>query len=277
MSSESFFSVVIPALNEEKYLPILLKNLEEQTFRDFEVILVDGRSEDKTVFAFKKFSKKLPQSQILISEKRNVSFQRNIGANEARGKYLVFLDADVQIERTFLEEIHLAALKKKFKLATTYVIPDSKKQIDLIMMALANLGQEIFKIINKPFLGEYNTIFDRESFLKLRGFREDVTMSEGHDLAIRALKNNIETVILAEPKVVLSLRRLRSEGTLSVLRKAAQSVIYSILKGPITHKMFEYNMGGHAHNKRRKRIDFMKVNTYIKAIEKLERNVNKIL
>lgn len=275
--NQPYFTVVIPTLNEEKYLPRLLTALIGQTFRDFEVIVVDGNSDDKTTTEFKKNEKKLPSSRIIITDKRNVSFQRNRGAYAANGKYLVFLDADVQIETTFLEEIHLSAIKKNFKLATTYILPDSEKKVDKVMLALSNLGQEIAKIINKPFLGEYNTIIDREIYLKLKGFRENVTMSEGHDLAIRALKKNIETVILPEPKVIISLRRFRSEGTLSVLRKCAQAFIYILFKGPITHKMFEYKMGGHVHKKKRKRIDLMKINTYIKAIERLEGKVNKLL
>ena len=44
-----FFSIVIPALNEEKFLPKLLESLSHQHFCDFEVIVVDGRSKDKTV------------------------------------------------------------------------------------------------------------------------------------------------------------------------------------------------------------------------------------
>jgi len=272
-----FFSVIIPTLNEEKYLPKLLIQLANQTFREFELVLVDAQSNDRTVEVFRKFRDKTPSSKIFISDQRNVSYQRNLGARKARGKYLIFFDADVYIEKTFLEEIHLAAVKKKFKLATTYILPDSNRDIDQILLVLSNLGQEIAKIIKKPFLGEYNTIIDREIFLKLKGFREDVTMSEGHDLALRAFKKKIEMVILPEPKLVMSLRRFRSEGTLMVLRKSAQSFIYTLLKGPITHKMFEYRMGGHVHKKRRGKADLSKINTYIKAIERLEGKINKVL
>ena len=47
--TEPFFSIIIPTLNEEKYLPLLLSDLEHQLFTDFEVIVVDGKSADKTV------------------------------------------------------------------------------------------------------------------------------------------------------------------------------------------------------------------------------------
>jgi len=275
--TQPFFSVIIPALNEERFISKLLSSLAKQTYRDYEVILVDGKSNDKTVEIFKKFTQKYPRQNILVSDKKNVAHQRNLGAKQACGRYLIFLDADVEFGDTFLEEIHLSAVKKKFKLATTYTSPDSKKEIDQIMMVLSNLALEAAKIINKPFTGGFNTIVDRETFLKIKGYREDLLISEDHDFAMRAYRNNIETVILPEPKITNSMRRFRSEGTLSVLRKYSYSIIYTLLKGPITHKLFEYKMGGDAHRKRRKKIDLMKINTYIKAIGELESKINKMI
>ena len=63
-----YFSIIIPALNEEKYISGLLKSLINQTYKEFEVILVDGMSADKTVSVFKKFQNKLPRSQYLVAE-----------------------------------------------------------------------------------------------------------------------------------------------------------------------------------------------------------------
>ncbi|OGG07041.1 hypothetical protein A3D05_02055 [Candidatus Gottesmanbacteria bacterium RIFCSPHIGHO2_02_FULL_40_24] len=271
-----YFSIIIPALNEEKYISGLLKSLINQTYKEFEVILVDGMSADKTVSVFKKFQNKLPRSQYLVADKKNVSYQRNLGGKKATGKYLIFFDADVKVNPTFLEEVHLASLKQKFSLATTWIEPDSEKTADRIMLLLANIGQEVYKIVNRPFSGGYNTIVTKKVFLRLNGFRE-MNINEDHDFAIRAFKKKIETIILPEPKVIFSLRRFRSEGTLNVLRKYAHAAIYAMLKGPVIYEMFEYRMGGHVHKRRRKKINFVKINTYIKTIEKLENNLNKLL
>ena len=59
MSQRPFFSIIIPSLNEEKYLPLLLEDLSQQTFKSFEVIIIDGKSEDKTIELAKTFNKKL--------------------------------------------------------------------------------------------------------------------------------------------------------------------------------------------------------------------------
>jgi len=272
-----FFSVIIPTLNEEKYLPKILKSLANQTYRDFELILIDGHSIDGTIKVFDKFKDKFPKALALESEKRNVSYQRNLGGKKASGEYLVFLDADVDVCETFLEEIHLAAVKQNFILATTWIMPDSNKPIDRLMLTLANLNLELAKVINKPFTGGYNTIVKRDFFLRLKGFREDLFVSEDHDFAIRASKVGVLPVILKEPYVIWSLRRFRSEGHLEVFRKYAKASVHTLLHGPITKALFDYPMGGHAHIKKKKRLDLTKLNTYFSAMRKLEDKIVKLL
>ena len=184
-----FFSVIIPTLNEEKYLPTILKSLGEQTFRDFELIGVDGKSEDKTVAVFTESRSKIPAAKLITSDKMNVGYQRNLGAKKALGEYLIFFDADVNIEPTFLEEIHIGALKKNFQLATTWIIPDSNKSSDQLILTLGNLGQEIAKVINKPFTGGYNTIIKKDFFLKMHGFREDIKIGDSVNVGLKAKDN----------------------------------------------------------------------------------------
>lgn len=275
-----FFSVIIPTLNEEKYLPTILKSLAKQTFRDFELILVDASSDDNTLGIFDEFKKYFPQCQVLISKRRNVGYQRNLGAKQAKGKYLVFFDADVDIPFTFLEEIHLAAIKQDFPFATTWIQSDSENQVDLLLVLLANLGTELIKGINKPFAGGYNTIVKPEIFAKLHGFAENLHIGEDHDLSLRAYKKKIELTILKEPKLTMSLRRLRKEGKLKALSKYAQSQLHTILKGPMTEALFDYPMGGHVHSIRKskkRRVKFKLLDKYLVDLEKMENKIANYL
>src|SRR5258706_4031142 len=88
------FSVVIPALNEEKFLPKLLASLAAQTVKDFEVVVVDGSSKDKTVTVARSFAKKLPKLQVVVSKVASLPLQRNLGAKKTTGEWLIFIDAD---------------------------------------------------------------------------------------------------------------------------------------------------------------------------------------
>ena len=78
------FSIIIPTLNEEKFLPKLLESLTTQTVKDFEVIVVDGQSKDKTVAVAKRFAGTL-QLTVVTSEKPSVSYQRNYGSKVVTG------------------------------------------------------------------------------------------------------------------------------------------------------------------------------------------------
>lgn len=272
-----FFSVVIPTLNEQKFLPHLLKSLVSQTFRNFETIVVDANSKDKTRQVFERFQEELPRAAFINVTKQNVSYQRNHGAKISRGSYLVFLDADVEMEPTFLEELHLAVMKKKFLLATTWIAPDSERSIDQAMIVFANLALELAKSINKPFGGGYNTIVRKDIFEKLKGFNEKLPISEDHDFTIRAYKKGIDICILREPRITMSLRRLRSEGTLTTLRKYAITSSHLILKGPITKELFDYPMGGHVHKKRKKKKISERINYYLQAIDKIQEKLLQLL
>lgn len=271
-----FFSVIIPTLNEAKYLPKLLSDLSKQTYKGFEVVVADGVSEDGTDKAISKFGRYMDLN-ILKTGKNNVAYQRNYGAQNSKGKYLIFFDADVRTGETCLEELHLAIIKRKLDLATTWILADSKDTTDNMMILLANLGLELAKTVNKPFACGADIIISKEVFLKLKGFREDLMLSEDHDFINRTQKLGIELTILKEPKVIISLRRFRSEGTLRVLRKYAQAYIYGLLKGPITSQLFDYPMGGHAHQKRNKKLNLMKLDTYLRNIKILEEKLNNIL
>lgn len=236
-----FFSVVIPALNEERYLPKLLKNLQVQLDRDFEVIVVDGSSEDKTV----ERAKKIQGIKVIISEKRNVSYQRNLGAKAAKGKWLVFLDADVQIPSNFLSQIHHFILEEKgCRFLTTWTKADSEDKSDRAIAMLINMLIETVKLIEKEFVGGYNMIIERTAFRAVGGFDERLRVSEDFDLTQKLVKSGRELHVLKSPKVTMSFRRFRREGTLAMLRKYSKSTMKILFEGPITQEMFDYPMGG---------------------------------
>jgi len=93
-------SVVIPAYNEEKYLPACLASLKQQTFKDFEVIVVDNNSTDKTARIAKSFGAKV------VEEKRQgIAFARDRGFSIARGEIITRTDADTILPINWLLQI----------------------------------------------------------------------------------------------------------------------------------------------------------------------------
>src|SRR5918992_6153110 len=92
-------SIVIPTLNEENYVGSLLSDIARQTRMADEVIVVDGKSQDATTSVVERF----PDVDLLIGAP-SVANQRNLGGRKASGDILVFLDADVRLPETFLED-----------------------------------------------------------------------------------------------------------------------------------------------------------------------------
>lgn len=219
-NANTFFSIIIPCLNEEEYLPNLLTDLKNQTFKDFEVIVVDGNSSDRTVKNAKKFDGQFKKFQINTTKKRNVSFQRNIGFSKATSDWIIFMDADDRLPHYFLQGIKYKVEKYNPKILTTAIKPDSNNSKDKSFATLINLVMDVQKRQSIHII-ESMVIIRKNIFHKLHGFDEKVHWGEGGDLLRRAKKINIRLTFTRDPVYTYSFRRLRKHGTLNVIRSMA--------------------------------------------------------
>ena len=237
--SNPFFSIIIPTLNEEKYLPKLLADLTKQSFKEFEVIVVDGNSDDKTKSKTLEFSTRL-NLQFFEVSKRNVSYQRNFGAEKATTNFLIFLDADARIPVNFLKKINQAIAAKKPDLLTTYIKTDEKglKPIE----TGSNLIFEVSKLIGYPALYGSMLLVKKSVFNAVGGFDEDLKYKEDTKLSQEIFKKGYSYEILRDTYYYWSLRRFRKQGNLKTLQK------YVLLN---LNKTLDYPMGGRIPIERR--------------------------
>jgi glycosyltransferase involved in cell wall biosynthesis len=98
-------SVIIPTYNEEKVLGYCIESLDGQTYKDFEVIVVDDGSTDKTLQFLSELQILNLKLKIVRSTHLGAGAARNLGAKHARGEVLVFVDADMTFDRKFLEKL----------------------------------------------------------------------------------------------------------------------------------------------------------------------------
>ena len=243
MTKEPFFSIIIPCLNEEKSLPLLLKDLANQTLKDFEVIVVDGHSTDKTVEKANSFKSKLPSLTILSSKIRNVSVQRNMGGDAGKGTYLLFNDADNRLPKHFLEGVKYHQGVKPTDMFTTWSLPDSNRRSDKAIATNLNLLIETGFLLGTP--GALGAMIGcrRKIFRKIGGFNPKVTFAEDAEFIRNGYRKGYSFSIIREPRYVYSLRRFRKIGTLKLLQKYAV-LNFKILTNQKVDQKKEYPMGG---------------------------------
>ena len=139
MNKKPTISIIIPTLNEEKFLPKLLDSLAGQQDKDFEVIVVDGASGDKTVEVAQSYIKKVPHLTIIQAEKPGVSYQKNLGASRATGEWLLFVDADVILYPYSIERMRAYITERNLEFFTPWFSPDASITSD-VAVSLVTLG-----------------------------------------------------------------------------------------------------------------------------------------
>jgi len=243
------FSIVIPTLNEEKLLPLLLNSLTRQTDKNFSVVVVDGRSKDKTVEIARSYETKLPNLQVVISPKASLPLQRNLGAKASTGQWLAFVDADSILFPQFVQRIQSFIETAHPQLFTTWCRPDSEEPGDGNIALLYNMVLEMSIILHRPFSPGPLTIVSRDVFAELGGYDETRGYNEDVDFSIRAHKKHIPFNVIPETLYVWSLRRMRSKGTLKVAQQYIVSALPVLLFNRSLKYMPGYVMGGQSYKK----------------------------
>jgi glycosyltransferase involved in cell wall biosynthesis len=98
-------SVIIPVFNEEKEILDCLESLGKQNYKDFEIIVVDDGSTDNSVKELDNLAKVLPSFKYFKQGHKGPGAARNLGAEHAKGEILVFVDADMTFDESFLTKL----------------------------------------------------------------------------------------------------------------------------------------------------------------------------
>lgn len=234
-----YLSIIIPALDEEKYLPHLLTDLTKQTNHDFEVIVVDGGSKDKTAAKAKAFSNKLNLS-IIHAKIRNVCHQRNLGAKHAKSQWLLFMDADNRIPPYFMQGIRYQIDKINPSFFIAHIAPEGNHPLDKALAQVLNtFVNTAYTNMKKPYLLESMLGIKKSIFDRIKGFDESISWSEGGELLQRLKAKKYKLTIFKEPKYIYSLRRAKKDGLLKSLRNSAYLILAHQTGVKIDKKTFE--------------------------------------
>jgi glycosyltransferase involved in cell wall biosynthesis len=235
-----FLSVVIPTLNEEKYLPGLLRSLKDQDFSDMEIIVSDGDSSDRTRELALSFGAK-----VLVDKSRGPARQRNLGASQAIGEAILFLDADDFLDDVkFISAVVAEFRKRDLALAGFLVRFNSPKIIYHFFGLVYNLFT-IVRTIYKPIAVGAGIMVKKELHDLVGGFNESLGVNEDHEYVTVASSLG-KFGILRSRKLNFSVRRLEKEGALKMIKTWIKMAYYDILgkkskPGDIDYEFGKYN------------------------------------
>jgi glycosyltransferase involved in cell wall biosynthesis len=227
-------SIIIPTFNEEKYLPSLIDSVKKQDYNDFEIIVADADSEDKTIEIAKNFDCEIIKGGLPAKG-------RNEGAKVANGDLFLFLDADTILPEDFFERALKEFKERKLDLASFCLEPETKGKFKKFLF-------DVF--YNFPILilekilahGAQAILVKKEIFEKVGGFDEEIKFAEDHSFMRKAKKFG-RFGILRKVRVFSSLRRFEKEGFLRTYFKYLLAEIYMIFFGDIKKDIFKYKFG----------------------------------
>jgi glycosyltransferase involved in cell wall biosynthesis len=204
-------SVVIPALNEEKYLPKLLNSLSVQKTKfEYEIIVADGYSEDNTVKIAKKAGAK-----VVMERNRSAAWERTAGAKIASGNIIAFVDSDTIVPDDWVERIGCEFEKKEdvvMVYGCAYLLEESRLMNSIVVFSstLFIFVLSLFGIHNTP---GFNMAVRKEIYEKCGGF--DTALVTGEDLDLAKKMSRFGRIKFVPSLVVgVSARRIKKWGLL---------------------------------------------------------------
>lgn len=211
------FSFIIPALNEEINLDLCLKSLMKQTHKDFEVILIDGGSKDRTIEIARQYG--ITVIEVEKTRVHDVSVAKNVGVKNSNGNYLFFLDADMVLESNCIEVLRDIFLTDDVVGVSLRVLPYKGTTIENILYEFNNILCKFSNLIKIYQISYFSChCYRKDSFIKVGGFRNDLLACEDMDLSLR-ISNIGKFHVIHKTTLWTSPRRLREWTTIGYILK----------------------------------------------------------
>ena len=184
-------SIIIPTLNEEGYLPLLLESLKKVA-TPLDIIVVDGNSTDNTHTVVESFESDFSGDsslRLIFLKERCISLQRNIGAQQAKYDLLIFCDADILMPSADVYEQMISEfIEKKYVVAAPVMIPiEDLRDVQRIFKFLMFV-QKALLILKRPYFAGSYLLTTKDVFTKLGGFDTKIRLGEDVDYSLRASK-----------------------------------------------------------------------------------------
>lgn len=179
-------SVIIPIYNSEKYLKTCLSSVRDQSFKDFEVLMIDDGSSDASAAICQEFAHTDNRFYYYYKENGGSASARNFGLKKATGDYVAFLDSDDYIESDYLENLAAPLKERQYDLIQSgMILNNGSKTTELTLPDYDFTDAEYIEAVLKRafhiflFITTTSKLYRKEVILSNGiAFDEDVSVSE---------------------------------------------------------------------------------------------------
>ena len=233
MKQLPFISVVVPAYNEEKYLPRCLKALKKQTYpkERFEIIVSDNNSKDKTAEIAKNAGAK-----VYKEKQQGHVFALNNGMMRAKGEIIACTDADTEVSTNWLELIAKIFEDDEVVAVTGSAYYSTRSKVKKYLGKISyHMYLKIHFAVGKPSLAGPNLAVRRNAFREIKGLDERYHTFGDVELGLR-IKKVGKVLFVKELSVETSPRRWE-KGSIEDYYKYFQSYVKTVwlLRPPQDH------------------------------------------
>lgn len=207
MRKNPSISVVMPVYNCEKYLREAIESILNQTYKDFEFIIINDGSTDKSPEILQEYAKKDSRIKIINQPNSGIVVALNRGLREAKGEWVFRMDADdIALPDRFECQIDMIKRKPSTVLLGGWCQQIDSQGIPLKINKYPRAHNDLVKCLEnlKPFFPHPTACFPRKSVIEIGGYRERFRHSEDTDLWLRLSEIG---EIACIHKVVLKLRK----------------------------------------------------------------------
>ena len=192
-------SVIIPTFNRAEVVSRAVNSVLNQTFKDFECIVVDDGSTDETDSVLRRFADKI---KVVKTENRGVSAARNLGAKLAAGKYIAFLDSDDEWKPQKLQKQFDFMQKSGFRISQTdETWVRNGKFVNKSVKYIRPSGDIFYNCLEVCAVTPSSVMMERGLFFEYGGFDETIPVCEDYDLWLRmSLKERFG--LIDEPLII---------------------------------------------------------------------------
>jgi len=227
-------SVVIPAYNEESSIERCLESLKKQTYKDYDIIVINAESTDKTAEVSARYT-----DNVITAKTGSPGPARNLGVKSSQSEVIAFTDADTIVAESWLSEIAKKFEDSKVVGVGGVLRPLDARLLDRIMFKInSDLWYRLTAVFGFYQLGTPNCAYRRSAFLAAGGFDEKLSMLEDTELSLRIKKYG--RIIIDKNMVVYnSARRFKQEGYIRVFLRYLKEYVNLFMGKAVSSKHFD--------------------------------------